>query len=265
MPIPLHWHTEPLLLLLVIGVGWLYCLWIGPLRSRIAPNEKYPTCKCISFVSALIIGYLTVGSPLDQIGEDFLFSAHMIQHMLLVYVCPPLLLWGTPVWLADAALQNAIIRKIWRILTRPVFAGMLFTFLYTLWHIPGLYEAALRTKWVHVLEHWCMFLPAIWMWWPIMGPSKLVPPSSYGIRMVYIFALMVGQLPVFAFLTLSEAVLYPTYEFAARITELTPLQDQILGGVIMKVSNMIVSLTVLGTSFYFWYQKDLKDGEASSN
>lgn len=261
MPIPLHWHTEPLLLLLIIGSGWIYCLLAGPFRARIAPSEPFPIGKSISFFTGLLVTYLTVGSPLDQIGEDFLFSVHMIQHMLLVYVCPTLLLFGTPHWMADAALKNMALRRIWRLLTNPVFAGLLFTFLYTLWHIPGLYEAALRIKWVHILEHWCMFLPALWMWWPIMGPSRLVPPCNYGIRMIYIFVLMIGQLPVFAFLTLSETVLYPTYEFAARITDLSPLQDQILGGVIMKVSNMVVSLTVLALSFYFWYRKDQEENE----
>lgn len=258
MPIPLHWHTEPLLLLVIIGVGWMYCLLVGPLRGNIAPSQPYPGGRCAAFISALLIVYLTVGSPLDQLGEDFLFSAHMVQHMLLIYVAPPLFLVGIPDWLADHFFENARLRKTWRVLTHPVFAGLVFTFLYTVWHIPQLYEAALLHKWVHVLEHWCMFLPAIWMWWPIMGPSKRVPPSAYGVRMLYIFLLMVGQLPVFAFLTLSDAVLYPTYEYAARIINLSPLQDQILGGVVMKVTNMVVSLTVLGTSFYFWYLSDLR-------
>lgn len=258
MPIPLHWHTEPLLLLLVIGTGWAYTLAIGPMRAKIAPGLKLEAGKAAAFYSALAIGYLTVGSPLDQLGEDFLFSAHMVQHMLLVYAVPPLLLWGTPSWLADWLLGPASVRRVWRFFCNPVFAGLLFTFLYTAWHIPSLYEVALQVKWAHVLEHWTMFLPALWFWWSILSPSKRLPAMNYGLRMLYIFVLMIGQLPVFAFLTLSDEVLYPTYAYAARITALSPLQDQILGGVIMKVSNMVVSILVLSLSWYFWWRTEEK-------
>ncbi len=256
MPVPLHWHTEPLLLVLIIGTGWAYALLTGPLRAKFFPGQSLSGRKPVCFYAGLLIAYLTVGSPLDQLGEDFLFSAHMVQHMLLVYAIPPLLLYGTPSWLADATLGWAPLRKVWRVLSHPVFAGLLFTFLYTVWHVPDAYELALREKWAHVLEHWMMFGPALLMWWAILSPSKLLPSISYGSRMLYIFVLMVGQLPVFAFLTLSDAVLYPTYEFAPRIFDIDPLQDQILGGLIMKITNMVVSLLVLGISFYRWYEKD---------
>lgn len=263
MPIPLHWHTEPLLLLLLIGAGWLYALATGPLRGKIAPAERFPTRKAISFYCGLIAAYLTVGSPLDQWGEDFLFSAHMVQHMLLVYLVPPLLIRGLPTWLADWLLGPTVLRSVVKVLVNPFSAWLAFTFLYTVWHIPGLYELALQQKWAHVLEHWCMFIPAMMMWWPIISPSKVLPPIGYGPRMLYLFLLMVGQLPVFGFLTLSEQVLYPTYEFAPRVTSLTPLQDQILGGLIMKVTNMGVSLSLLAWCFYQWHKKDTAETEAA--
>jgi len=262
MPVPLHWHTEPLLLALLIGTGWAYAILTGPLRTRLFPGETLVTRKAVCFYAGLALAYLTVGSPLDQLGEDFLFSAHMVQHMLLVYAIPPLLLYGLPGWLADAALAWTPLRKLWRVLAHPVFAGMLFTFLYTVWHVPDAYELALRKKWAHILEHWLMFGPALLMWWPILSPSTRLPAMGYGLRMLYVFVLMIGQLPVFAFLTLSDTVLYPTYEFAPRIFDITPLQDQILGGLIMKVTNMGVSLLVLGISFYRWYLKE--NGVSSS-
>ena len=81
--------------------------------------------------------------------------------------------------------------------------------------------------------------------------------------MLYIFLLMVGQLPVFGFLTLSNEVLYPTYAFAPRIVELSPMQDQILGGIIMKITNMVISLSILGASFYSWYRADQRASDAA--
>ena len=92
MRIPLHWHTEPLLLLLVVGASWAYSLACGPFRQRCLPGrEAYPVGYAVRFHLGVLVGYLAVGSPLDQLGEGFLFSAHMLQHMLLIYVAAPLL------------------------------------------------------------------------------------------------------------------------------------------------------------------------------
>ena len=81
----LHWHTEPLLLITLLGIGWLYALAVGPLRGFIAKQEDFPLLSCTLFYMGLTVTYLAVGSPLDQLGEQFLFSAHMVQHMLLIY------------------------------------------------------------------------------------------------------------------------------------------------------------------------------------
>ena len=264
MPFTLHWHTEPLLLITLLFFAWGYALCVGPWRSRFAPaNMRYPTVQAVLFFSGLLIAYLTVGSPLDQLGEDFLFSAHMVQHMLLVYALPPLFILGTPQWLVDSCLRFAVLKKIGRVVFHPVTAGFTFTFLYTVWHIPTLYELALQEKLFHVIEHWSMFLPALCMWWPMLSLSKILPGSNYGVRMLYVFVLMIGQLPVFGFLTLSDEILYPTYEFAPRILELDPLQDQILGGLIMKITNMAVSLFLLCTTFYQWYCSENEQGQSS--
>lgn len=255
----LHWHTEPLLLITLLVVGWLYALGTGPLRSRIAPGADFPRRQVILFYLGLIIVYLAVGSPLDQIGEQFLFSAHMVQHMLLIYISPVLFILGAPTWLIDWLLQPEWVRKPMKVLSHPICGGLLFIFIFTLWHVPVLYEAALHDKRIHVLEHWTIFLPSILMLWPYLTTSALVPRSGYGIRMIAIFLLMVGQLPVFAFLSFAGEPLYPTYEWAPRIIELDALSDQILGGIIMKVVNMIFSLTILGISFYYWARSEEQD------
>lgn len=260
----LHWHTEPLLLITLLTIGWLYALGTGPLRRKIDPTADFPIKNAILFYSGLVITYLAVGSPLDQIGEQFLFSAHMVQHILLIYVSPVLFILGTPAWLVDWLLGPKPIRKTIRALTYPLSGGLLFLFIFTLWHIPALYEAALHDKRIHVLEHWTIFLPGILMLWPYLTTSKHIPRSSYGIRMIAIFLLMVGQLPVFAFLSFAGEALYPTYVWAPRIIGLDPLNDQILGGIIMKVVNMIFSLTILGISFYYWARSEEQEDLATT-
>lgn len=253
----LHWHTEPLLLISLLSIGWLYALGVGPLRPRIAFGQRtFPLGQSILFYLGLIITYLAVGSPLDQIGEQFLFSAHMLQHMLLIYVTPTLFIFGTPSWLIDYLLQPKAVQKTMRVLTHPACGGLLFTFVYTVWHVPALYEMALHDKRIHILEHWTMFGLGLLMLWPYLTLSKSVPRRSYGIRMLSIFLLMVGQLPVFAFLTFAGEAIYPTYAWAPRIIDLDALNDQILGGIIMKVVNMGFSLTILGISFYLWARSE---------
>ena len=153
----LHWHTEPFLLITLLGVGWLYAIATGPLRNRIAAEASFPLCKCILFYSGLVITYLAVGSPLDQLGEQFLFSAHMLQHMLLIYTSTTLFIYGMPAWLIDWLLRPKLLRKVISVLTHPACGGLLFTFVYTVWHVPALYEVALQDKRIHILEHWTMF------------------------------------------------------------------------------------------------------------
>lgn len=260
----LHWHTEPLLLITLLAAGWLYALGTGPFRKRIEPQAVFPIRELILFYLGLIIVYLAVGSPLDQIGEQFLFSAHMVQHILLIYVSPVFFILGTPTWLIDWLLRPAWVHKPMRILTYPVSGGLSFLLIFTIWHVPALYEAALHDKRIHVLEHWTIFLPSILMLWPYLTTSRRIPRSSYGIRMLATFLLMVGQLPVFAFLSFSGEPLYPTYVWAPRVIDLDPLSDQVLGGIIMKVVNMIFSLTILGISFYCWARSEEPDDSSAT-
>ena len=252
----LHWHTEPFLLSSLLFFGWVYALATGPLRSRLAPNQAFPIRDSILFYIGLITVYIAVGSPLDAIAELFLFSAHMVQHMLLIYVAPTLLIFGMPSWLIDALIERFRAKPIMNRLTHPACGGILFTFAFTVWHIPTLYEAALIDKRVHIFEHFTMFTLGMLMLWPFLTRSLAVPRRSFPIRMISIFLLMVGQLPVFAFLTFAGEPLYPTYEWAPRIIDLDPLNDQILGGIIMKVVNMLFSLTLLGLCFYQWSVKE---------
>ncbi|NBV39534.1 MAG: cytochrome c oxidase assembly protein, partial [Verrucomicrobia bacterium] len=128
MNITLHWHTEPLLLMVVVGVSWLYALACGPWRHQLAPDLKsYPLWPSVRFHLGVLVAYLAVGSPLDQLGEGFLFTAHMVQHMLLIYVSAPLIVSGIPPQMLDSFLEaRPRLTKVLRILVHPLFAGLLF-------------------------------------------------------------------------------------------------------------------------------------------
>jgi len=90
------------------------------------------------------------------------------------------------------------------------------------------------------------------MFWPLLNRASRTPRMTWGLQIIYIFLLMVAQIPLFGILTFSTEVLYPTYDLAPRISFLDPMSDQVLGGLLMKVANMIVSLWLIGRAFFLW-------------
>src|SRR3954465_8958011 len=139
-----HWHNEPWLVGGLVLLGWFWAVLAGPLRPRLAPQAPYPRRQAIAFYLSLIIFYLAVGSPLDQIGERFLFSAHMAQHQLLIYPAAILFLIGLPPRMIDPVLDRPSLRRIVRLLTRPISCAVIFTLVISLWHAPSGYDYALQ-------------------------------------------------------------------------------------------------------------------------
>jgi putative membrane protein len=250
-----HWHNEPFLIGGLIFLTWLYAILTGPLRARLAPGAAYPTGAAVRYYGALVIFYLAVGSPFDQLGERFLLSAHMVQHQLLMYPAAVLFLLGLPAWVVRPVTAARSFQGLLRLLTRPLVAGTLYVAVYSVWHLPGLYDWALQDKVVHVVQHVMFFGVALLYWWPLCSPSREFPPISYAGQMLYLVVVVIGMTPVFAFITFSGDVLYPTYEYAPRIiANFSPLDDQLLAGVIMKLGGMAVALLAFGVSFYRWYR-----------
>jgi putative membrane protein len=250
-----HWHNEPYLVGGLIVLGWLYALCTGPLRARFAPNTPFPTAHAIKFYAALIIFYLSVGSPLDQIGERFLLTAHMIQHMLLMYPAAVLFLLGLPAWLVAPLTRPPLLGAISRGITHPVICALIYVLTLSVWHTPALYDLALQNKYVHVLEHVMFFGAALVYWWPVLSPTPALPRLGYGQQMIYLLAVTIGMTPLFAFLAFADNILYPTYEYAPRlIANFSPMQDQLLGASIMKLGGLMVTFIALVVAFYRWYQ-----------
>lgn len=250
-----HWHNEPLLVGGLVLFGWLYAIFTGPLRSWLAPGRPYPRREAVKFYSALIIFYLAVGSPFDQIADRFLLSAHMVQHMVLMYPVAALFLLGLPGWLIRPITSaRALHGPLW-LLTRPLIAGTLFVVIYSVWHMPALYDWALQDRLIHVFEHLMFFGAALLYWWPLLSPSSEFPPISYPGQMIYLVVVAIGMTPAFAYITFSSGVLYPTYEYAPRIIDgFSAMNDQVLAGVLMKLVGMAVGMLAFSVSFYRWYQ-----------
>lgn len=251
-----HWHNEPYLIGGLVVLAWGYALLTGPLRSKLTSDSSPLGWRSWSYYASLVLFYLAVGSPFDQLGERFLFSAHMAQHVVLIYPCAILLLIGLPPWLLESISDRPGLQQIGWFFTRPVVAGILYVMVQSVWHIPALYDLALQDRFVHVLEHVTFFGSALLFWYPILGNSLRWPNLADGGQMLYLFAVAVGLTPLFVAITFSSEVLYPTYEFAPRIIEnFGPMDDQLFAGAIMKLSN--VGMTFLAFCFIFvrWYRR----------
>lgn len=258
-----HWHNEPFLTGGLILAGWLYAILAGPLRARLAPGQPYPGLRAASFFGALFLFYLAVGSPLDQVGERFLLSAHMVQHLLILYPVPLLMIFGTPDWMIDPLLSRPRWRKPFGILLNPWTCALASTLVVSLWHMPALYEWTLRDKLAHVAEHLLFLAVSLLYWWPMVSPSKVFPVSGFGVRALYIIGTEIGMIPVSAYIVFSHDVLYPTYEYAPRlIAGLNPADDQRLAGIIMKAAGVAVSFTMLAICFFQWSKAAEKHGPA---
>lgn len=251
-----HWHNEPHLIGGLIILAWLYALVTGPLRARLAPGRP-PVAGRVqaAFYGGLVLFYLAVGSPLDQAGERYLFSAHMVQHLILTHLVAILFIQGLPDWLTDdLPPRTPWVDHSLRLLLHPLVVAVVYNLTIGIWHVPELYDWALRDRWVHIAEHVLFFGSAVLMWWPVFSRSKRFPPLSFGVQMLYLIGVTILGTPLFAYLAFSSSVLYPTYEFAPRIIpDFSAQQDQLLGAAIMKLGTMGVTFLVLIRCFYKWY------------
>jgi putative membrane protein len=181
----------------------------------------------------------------------------MLQHILLIFPAAALFLSGLPAWVVRPVTGQAFLRRPLRIATSPLTCGLLYILVISVWHVPRLYDWALQVKVVHVWEHVMFFAAALAYWWPVLSPSTEFPPCKPGTQMLYQLGIIIGMTPLFAFITFSSDVLYPTYEYAPRLLAgLGPLDDQVLAGVGMKLTGMAVALGVIAVAFYRWFKED---------
>lgn len=243
----------------IFALAVLYGLAVGPGRRFLAPEEKFERRRAVAFAIAIVILILAVATPIDHIGETYLFSVHMLQHVILMFALPPFLILAVPPWLADFLFRTEGLGKLLKIAVKPLVAGVMFNVVLIFWHFPAFYELALRDPLVHLLEHATFIAVSIAMYWVLMGEDNTVKPAHDGIKILYVLGVSLGQLPLFAVLTFASHVIYPTYEKAPRyIPDMSALGDQMLGGVIMKLVAAIFMFTGLAVYFYRWYLSEAR-------
>jgi putative membrane protein len=233
-----------------------YVLGLGPLRPVEARHARVRPGQVAAFVGALAVLFLALTGPLADLAGRFLFSAHMVQHLILTLAVPPLLLHGTPGWLLARILSWRLVGSPARVVTRPLIALAIFSVVLIGWHLPALYNLALASIPAHIAMHLTFLSASILGWWPLMSPVAELPALARPLKLFYIFVIGMPMLVVAALVTMTDQVLYPHYAAAPRLWGMSPLEDQRLGGIIMWVPAHVVWIVPFTIIFFRWAREE---------
>jgi len=250
-----QWNWEPSVVIGTALIVGLYLYAIGPLRKRYHLAEPVKRSKIIYFLLGMFLMFLSLVSPLDELGDTYLFSAHMVQHLILTIVGPPLLLLGTPDWFIKPILRNPILFRIAKALTYPAVAFLLYNVDFWLWHDPLLYNATLENEYIHIFEHITFIVFGVIYWWPIFSPvEEGLPRLSLGGQVLYLFLSGMPTVALGAGLTFLQP-LYAPYLSAPRVWGISAATDQQLGGLIMWIPGSFIYIGIMSTLFIRWMQQ----------
>ena len=250
------WNWRPDVLLVVTFFGAVYIR--GWLRLRRQSASVVEWWQVLLYLAGLAAIGLALLSSIDAVAEIYL-SMHMVQHLLLLMIAPlcillanPLavILWGLPKrlrCLAGYPLRRAsLFRYSLGVATFMPVAWTVYVVDLWAWHHPSLYQMALRNEWAHDLQHLLFFSTAILFWWPIANPApRLHGAISYGFRIVYLIAATLQNTLLAMAISLPERVLYPFYSVVPGLRDITPINDQALGGGIMWVSGHMYLIPII--------------------
>jgi putative membrane protein len=245
------------------GLGALYH-WRAGQRPADRAEASPTTGQRASFYSALALIFLSLNGWLHDLSDSYLFSAHMVQHLVLTLVAPPLLVMGTPGWMLRPALRWPVVGPLARWITAPTRCFAIFNVVLVVWHLPPMYELAMRHHSVHIVQHLCFMTAAVLMWWPVLSPLPELPRLSYPGQMLYLFLLSIPMSIVAVCIGYAGNLLYPSYASAARIWGITPMQDQMIGALIMWIPGGLFFFAIISVVFFKWQRLDGDDSRAGA-
>ncbi len=252
------WSFEPWVFIFALALLGVYAVLPG---SRLDG-------KFLLFASGVMLIVLTLVSPLDYLGRNYLFSAHMVEHILLLLVIPLMLLSGIPERAAERAFMVPLAGGIIKFLGSPVPAWLLGVGSMWVWHMPSLHETVMRSESLYIAQQISFVLTGVIFWWPVFAPvraARLSPLSST----LYLASACLGCTVLGMLITFAGAGLYPSYvnpaDSAGILSYLrndlciTPGVDQQIGGLTMWVPGCLIYLTASLVTIARWYASPESD------
>jgi putative membrane protein len=231
----------------------MYAFGTRQLWRRAGPGRGITRARVACFATGLVTLAIALFSPIDALSEG-LFSAHMVQHLLLVIVAAPLLVLGEPqyvmLWILRVDARRSVahwwrnahrLRSIWHALSQPIVAWLLHVAALWAWHFPKVYDAALRDERIHIVEHLSFLLTALLFWWVVLDRRRL----RVGVATFYLFAAALQSTLLGALLTVARHPWYAAHLYSTQAWGLTPLEDQQLAGLIMWIPAGLVYLVAV--------------------
>ena len=257
------WDWEPSV---VIGCAALLVLYFAYVR-------QLRTGRSILFVTGVVVLLLDLVSPIDVLSDNYLFSVHMLQHLLLIFAVAPLFIWGLPRDFAARMLARTPVGAAERILSRPAIAWSTGTLALAIWHIPFLYNLALGNEDIHICQHLTFLITAVIFWWPVLNPLPELR-LSIGPTVLYLFSAamfnsILGIIITFAPLGWYPAYLHPKDELGILSLirnqwRISAAVDQQIGGLLMWVPAGFIYFTMIVTAVVKWQSESDKSLVAES-
>ena len=244
----LKWSVHPSTVIGLLVIAAIYIIR----AAQAGPDESVSGPRKLSFFASLFVIFASLNGPVHDLSDNYLFSGHMVQHLLLTMLMPPLMIFGVPGWMLRPLLRNRVIRAIATKVTRPMACFIIFNVVIAAWHVPALYNAAMENHDIHILEHLMFMAAAVLMWWPLTSQLPELPRLPYPGQMLYCFLMTLPMSVVAIYITMADTILYPFYSSAPRIMKLSPMEDQLLGGLIMWVPGGLLFMIIMSVVFYKW-------------
>jgi len=241
-----RWSIHPSTVIGIAALGATY-LW-----AEKALHRRASIAERSYFFSGLLVMFGSLNGPVHDLSDDYLFSAHMVQHLLLTLAMPPLLLAGVPGWMIRRPLAKRFVAPAARFFTSAPIAFVVFNLVIAAWHLPPLYNAAMANHNIHIVEHLMFMVAAVLMWWPLMSQIPELPRLAYPGQMLYSFLMSIPMSIVAIYIAMTDHVLYPAYAAAPRVFSLSPLEDQLLGALIMWIPGGIIFYIIMTVVFFKW-------------
>jgi putative membrane protein len=269
------WSFPPTIVAGLAVATLLYGLGVGRVWRRAGLGAVVPVWRAVAYAAGLLAVALALLSPIATFSS-LLFTMHMAQHMLLSMVAAPLILLGAPLvpvlWglplegrraLGRAFAPPTALHRLFGRLTHPPLALGLHTLMLWGWHVPALYEAALRSELVHELQHALVFGTGLLFWWPVIQPIPGRRRLPHAAALIYVSLGALAQKPLGGLLGLAGKPLYGYYEAVPRVWGLSALDDQRIAGLSMLTVGFFILAAAFTAVFWVWaIQEERREGPA---
>ena len=253
---PFHVHLDVLVNLGALAGVYL----VAAARHERTTGERLPRGRRYRYLGGVAVLLLGASWPIHDLAERYLYSMHMVQHMLFTFLAAPLLLTGTPAWMWRALLRPAPVRAVWALLTRPLVALLVANGVLFFVHWPAVVTLSVRSEFAHFSLHTLLLGSAIVMWWPVLSPLPELPPMSRPGQLMYLFFQSLAPTIPASFLTFGTEPLYPIYATFPRIWGIDALTDQLIAGLVMKIVGGAILWVEITAIFFRWGHEETTQG-----